>query len=235
MEIAHEHDLVVIEDAAQAPGAGVDGRFAGTLGHIGVYSLNYHKTIHCGEGGIAVTDDDRLAERLRARAQPRRGRRRRHGLRATSTFSASTTAWASWRRRSPRCSSARLDELTAPRIAHADRLTGGARRARRACTPPFVPGRPHARVLRLRRPARRAGARRPARGLRRGATRRGRAAGRGLRRRRCTASRSTASAPRGRSVTRATPGWATTGRAPHRCASGCTTTRCSCSRWSTPA
>ncbi len=64
MTIAREHDLVVIEDAAQAPGAMYRGRYAGTLGHIGVFSLNYHKTIHCGEGGVIVTDDDSLAERL---------------------------------------------------------------------------------------------------------------------------------------------------------------------------
>jgi len=64
MEIAREHDLVVIEDAAQAPGATYDGRYAGTLGDIGVYSLNVHKTIQCGEGGIVVTDNDDFAERL---------------------------------------------------------------------------------------------------------------------------------------------------------------------------
>jgi len=64
MTLAAEHGLVVIEDAAQAPGATYNGRFAGTLGHIGVFSLNYHKTIHSGEGGVVVTDDDALAERL---------------------------------------------------------------------------------------------------------------------------------------------------------------------------
>ncbi len=64
MKIAGEHNLVVIEDAAQAPGALLNGRMAGTLGHIGVYSLNYHKHIHCGEGGVAVTNDDRLARRM---------------------------------------------------------------------------------------------------------------------------------------------------------------------------
>lgn len=57
-------DIVLIEDAAQAPGARDRGRWAGTLGDIGVYSLNYHKTIHSGEGGVVVTDDSRLAERL---------------------------------------------------------------------------------------------------------------------------------------------------------------------------
>ena len=65
MQIAEEHNLVVIEDAAQAIGATYKGRYAGTLGHIGVYSLNYHKQIHCGEGGVVVTDDDDLAERVR--------------------------------------------------------------------------------------------------------------------------------------------------------------------------
>lgn len=64
MALASEHGLTVIEDAAQAPGARMSGRYAGTLGHIGVFSLNYHKHIHCGEGSLVVTDDDRLAERL---------------------------------------------------------------------------------------------------------------------------------------------------------------------------
>lgn len=64
-KIADEKGIRIIEDAAQAPAAKYEGRFAGTLGDIGVFSLNYHKTIHCGEGGIAVTDDDDLADRLR--------------------------------------------------------------------------------------------------------------------------------------------------------------------------
>ena len=62
--IAKKYGLKVIEDAAQAPGACYKGNFAGTLGDVGVYSLNYHKHIHCGEGGVVVTNDDNIAERV---------------------------------------------------------------------------------------------------------------------------------------------------------------------------
>ena len=64
MKIAREHKLVVIEDAAQAPGARYHDRYAGTMADMGVFSLNYHKTIHCGEGGVVVTDNENFAERL---------------------------------------------------------------------------------------------------------------------------------------------------------------------------
>jgi len=63
--LAKKHNLIVIEDAAQAPGAEYKGKMAGTLGDIGIFSLNYHKHIHSGEGGVIVTDDDLLADRLR--------------------------------------------------------------------------------------------------------------------------------------------------------------------------
>jgi len=63
--IADQHDLSLITDTAQAPGALLRGKPVGTLADIGGFSLNYHKHIHCGEGGLLVTDDDRLAERMR--------------------------------------------------------------------------------------------------------------------------------------------------------------------------
>ena len=64
MSIAKRHGLKVISDTAQAPGALYKGKFAGTLADVGGFSLNYHKHIHTGEGGILVTNDDTIAQRL---------------------------------------------------------------------------------------------------------------------------------------------------------------------------
>lgn len=63
--IADRHGIFLVEDNAQGPLASDNGRFAGTIGHIGVFSLNYHKHVHCGEGGFCLTDDDEAATRLR--------------------------------------------------------------------------------------------------------------------------------------------------------------------------
>ena len=65
LAIAAKHGLKIISDSAQAPSARYKGQYAGTLADVGCYSLNYHKHIHTGEGGILVTDDDEIAERLR--------------------------------------------------------------------------------------------------------------------------------------------------------------------------
>lgn len=62
--IAKRQGLKVIADTAQAPSATYKGKSAGTLSDIGIYSLNFHKHIHTGEGCLAVTNDDSLAERL---------------------------------------------------------------------------------------------------------------------------------------------------------------------------
>lgn len=64
LALAKKHDLVVIEDAAQAPGARYQGRMIGGLGDMTVFSLNYHKHIHTGEGGVVTTNSAHYAERL---------------------------------------------------------------------------------------------------------------------------------------------------------------------------
>ncbi|MEG3618556.1 DegT/DnrJ/EryC1/StrS family aminotransferase [Magnetovibrio sp. PR-2] len=62
--LADRHNIYLIEDNAQAPTASEYGKFTGTIGHVGVFSLNCHKHIQTGEGGICTTDDDDLALRL---------------------------------------------------------------------------------------------------------------------------------------------------------------------------
>ena len=61
MKLAKKYNLKVIEDAAQAPGIKYKGKPIGGIGDIGGFSLNFHKHIHTGEGGMIVTNDDNLA------------------------------------------------------------------------------------------------------------------------------------------------------------------------------
>ena len=65
LSIAKAHSLVVIEDAAQSPFTRYKGKYTGTIGDMGVFSLNCHKIIQVGEGGVVTTDDDEFARRLR--------------------------------------------------------------------------------------------------------------------------------------------------------------------------
>jgi dTDP-4-amino-4,6-dideoxygalactose transaminase len=64
-EIAARHHLKVIEDAAHAIGARLQGRMLGTWGDVGCYSFFSNKNMTTGEGGMLVTDDDGLVDRLR--------------------------------------------------------------------------------------------------------------------------------------------------------------------------
>lgn len=63
LAIARRNSLRVIEDAAQAPGVFYKGRPVGAIGDLGGFSLNFHKHIHTGEGGMIVTNDEALARR----------------------------------------------------------------------------------------------------------------------------------------------------------------------------
>lgn len=124
--LADARGIYLVEDNAQGPLAREDGRYAGTIGHIGVFSLNVHKHLQCGEGGVCTTEDDGLAERLQLI--------RNHGenvvgptgvtnlangfgynLRMTETTAAIARAQI-----------ARAHEIVAGRVAVAERLSAGA-------------------------------------------------------------------------------------------------------------
>lgn len=64
-EIADQYGIILIEDTAEAFGSQLFGKAAGTIGHIGTYSFHATKNITTGEGGLVVTDDLKIAERMR--------------------------------------------------------------------------------------------------------------------------------------------------------------------------
>ena len=63
MQIAHRHNLMVLEDACQSDGGSYQGKRLGSIGDAGAFSFNQHKIITCGEGGALVTDDRDIYER----------------------------------------------------------------------------------------------------------------------------------------------------------------------------
>jgi len=76
LAVAKKHGLEIIEDAAQAVGAKLDGQLVGTFGKIGCFSLHPLKNLNaCGDGGVILTNDDAVATRaklLRNHGQPNR-------------------------------------------------------------------------------------------------------------------------------------------------------------------
>ncbi|MFX0071753.1 MAG: DegT/DnrJ/EryC1/StrS family aminotransferase, partial [Candidatus Hermodarchaeota archaeon] len=62
-KIAQDHNIILIEDCAQALGASFKGKSVGTIGTMGTFSLNVYKTITAGDGGMVLTDDENLYKR----------------------------------------------------------------------------------------------------------------------------------------------------------------------------
>ncbi len=126
LALAQRHGLKVIEDASHAHGARWRGRPCGTLGDVGVFSLQSHKLAPAGEGGMLLTDDDAvfasaacLGDMWRCWELP--GPERRF---AGTTFGIKT-------RMAPLCAAvarsqfARLDHHNAIRTANCQRLEAG--------------------------------------------------------------------------------------------------------------
>lgn len=65
LSVANRHGLPVIEDAAHAPGASLNGKSLGTWGAVGCFSFFSNKNLSTGEGGMLVTDRDDIAEKTR--------------------------------------------------------------------------------------------------------------------------------------------------------------------------
>ena len=65
IEIAKEHDLIVVEDAAEAHGAKYKGKHAGTFGDMAIFSFTPIKNMTTGEGGMITTNNEEYAEKLR--------------------------------------------------------------------------------------------------------------------------------------------------------------------------
>ena len=64
-EMARKHDLKLLYDASHALGVSLDGRMIGNFGHAEVFSFHATKFANCFEGGAIVTNDDRMAEKVR--------------------------------------------------------------------------------------------------------------------------------------------------------------------------
>ncbi len=65
MAVARRHDLKVIEDCAQAPGARYKGRIVGTIADCGIFSFTENKNVTTGEGGMLITNDETIADGAR--------------------------------------------------------------------------------------------------------------------------------------------------------------------------
>lgn len=138
LEIARENRLKVIEDVAQAPGARYKGRLCGTMGDCGVYSFQETKNMMTGEGGMLITNDEKIAEVARLI--------RNHGETVAHTMKkrsyASETLGYNYRMTEFEAAIGRaqlkhLDEANAVRQQHANYLTKHLRKFP-GITPPKV-------------------------------------------------------------------------------------------------
>jgi 8-amino-3,8-dideoxy-alpha-D-manno-octulosonate transaminase len=64
MRVANKHNIPVLEDCAQCNGGSFKGQKVGTFGRVGIYSLQINKNVTAGEGGLLVTNDEKLYTRL---------------------------------------------------------------------------------------------------------------------------------------------------------------------------
>lgn len=149
-DIAARRGLLLIEDSAQAIGARYRGRFAGTVGLAGCYSLQSSKSMACGEGGLLVTDDDDVFRRAHAarmfgedsKPEDEASYDLTHPLDGNRAYDSAAIGWnyrtSELAAAVARAQLRRLPEWNAAALANAELLTR-ALRALPGVTPPEVP------------------------------------------------------------------------------------------------
>ena len=146
MELARKHNLLVIEDCSQAHMAAYNGRYAGTIGDIGCYSFQQSKHMTTGDGGMTVTNNDYLGERIMLAHNKGRGRGGRE--QAAALPSAQLPHDGTARRRGTGAVAQTADDYGPPhQVGHAAERSGG-RRARHHSAPSAHAGE-HPRLLEL--------------------------------------------------------------------------------------
>ena len=134
--VAERHGVAIVEDAAQAHGAAIDGRRVGGYG-VATFSLYATKNLTTGEGGLVTTDDDDVAHGLRML--------RNHGMRARYEYESVGT---NYRLTDVQAAIAlpqlaRLDTTIEQRQANAARLTEGLAGIAGLVPPAVTPGNRH--------------------------------------------------------------------------------------------
>ncbi|HPS52166.1 MAG TPA: DegT/DnrJ/EryC1/StrS family aminotransferase [Phycisphaerae bacterium] len=107
MKIARKHKIAVLEDCAQCNGGEFKGQKVGTFGDMGIFSLQLNKNMTCGEGGLIITNDEKLY--YRAFAAHDMGLIRVNGRLATPPEYA--LSWGQGRRMSELCGSVASEQI----------------------------------------------------------------------------------------------------------------------------
>ncbi len=133
--VARKNNLFIVEDAAEAIGAEYKGRRAGSFGKVAAFSLYANKIITTGEGGIVVTDDEKLADKLRTM--------RNYGFTEERHFWHKVVGF-SYRMTNVQAAIGlgqleRIDELVQARIDHAHLYNSLLEDVRGIVTPPCAP------------------------------------------------------------------------------------------------
>ncbi len=135
-KFAKEHGLAIIEDAAQAHGASLHGKKAGTFGSSAAFSLYATKNMACGEGGILTTSDEEIMEKAKVFRQ--------HGRSKMSNYEYVDLGY-NYRMMDLQAAIAleqlkKIDMINTKRNENAKKLTEGLRKLKGIVTPKIVRG-----------------------------------------------------------------------------------------------